>query len=96
MILWGIAKVLDKCLDVSPGLLEDHTTNGPIVGISVSILRKEVVRENTSCRCVPWVTCSPQEMESKYVSSTTLSELWVPVCHILVRNSIFEPIVVTD
>lgn len=87
---------MDEGLDVSPGLLEDHRTNSPIVGISLSILGEEIICENASRRFVPRVRFGPCEMESKCISRTTISELWVPVSDIAVRNGVFEPIVLVD
>lgn len=88
---------MDEGLDVSPGLLEDHATNGPFVGIGIGVLDEEVICENASRRFVPSVTCSPSEMESECVGSATLPGLLrVPVCYVLVRDSIFEPIILVD
>lgn len=91
-----IAELLDEGLNVSPGLLEDHGSNGPTIGIRVSVFGKEVACENSSCRFVPSVARSPCKMKSEGISRATVSELRVPVCYILVGDSIFEPIVIAN
>lgn len=94
--LWYIAEGVDECLDISPSFLENHRTNGPIVGVSIRMIEKEVIRENAGRRCVPWIARSPCKMESERVSSAACFTLRIPASNILGRDSVFEPIVVVD
>ena len=96
LVLRVVAEGLDERFNISPGLLENHGTNGPTVRVSGSIREKEVIRENASRRCVPWITWSPCKMESKSVSCAALLASLIPVRNVMVGDSIFEPIVGVD